>query len=153
MMAPVKHPFVASPPPVARDPTKSNISTASSVPLALSKPVKKTKKPTLTSATTTATIDLKKPASASNEEDTLRKEAEAQARKLAQADQESATTKPHEAIDRPQTDTAPLGKLATRMKSLLRRNASEKKKDKEKNRNKKEQQEFDRLEDAHWSEM
>lgn len=49
----------------------------------------------------------------------------------------------------PKSDTAPLGKLATRMKSLLRRNTSEKKKEKKP----KPQQEFVSLDDAHWTEM
>ncbi|KAJ4375666.1 hypothetical protein N0V86_007199 [Didymella sp. IMI 355093] len=129
---------------------RPKLPTASSAPLALSKPVKRTKPAALTRATTT---DVSKVAKTTSEEDALRKEAEAQARRL--VEEEEATAKSQDATEKlqplpsPKTDTAPLGKLATRMKSLLRRNTSEKKKEKKS----KPQQEYDRLDDTHWSEM
>lgn len=150
MMAPVKQP-----PSDHHSVVRPKLSTASSTPFALSKPIKRSKvaAPASTSVSPTTTT-APKTVQATSEKDSLRKEAEERARKLVE-EEEAATTKPHEAQDKsqpqpsPKTDTAPLGKLATRMKSLLRRNTSEKKKEK----NKKQQQEFDRLEDAHWSEM
>lgn len=79
-------------------------------------------------------------------------EAEAQARKLVEEEEAAKSqdvTEKSQPLPSPKTETAPFGKLATRMKSLLRRNTSEKKKEKKS----KPQQEYDRLDDAHWSEM
>ncbi|KAF2623005.1 hypothetical protein BU25DRAFT_414769 [Macroventuria anomochaeta] len=149
MMAPVKQP--ANPVPALEGCTlvRPKLPTATSTPLALSKPVKKTKQAAPTRATTT---DVSKLASTTSKEDALRREAEAQARKLVgeeEAAKSPEATEKSQPEPSPKTDTAPLGKLATRMKSLLRRNTSEKKKEKKD----KPAQEFDRLEDAHWSEM
>jgi hypothetical protein len=160
-MEPVKKPDNITATEEARSLVRPKIPTASSTPLALSKPIKRTKPAVPTRATTadvsevarnTSTNEKKAIASeeTTTEEDALRKEAEAQARKL--VEEEEAAAKPQEIAQpepSPKTDTAPLGKLATRMKSLLRRNTNEKKKEKKS----KPQQEFDRLEDAHWSEM
>ena len=150
MMAPVKQPANANLPSEDHTLVRPKLATAASMPLALSKPVRRTKPAAPTRATTT---DVLRVAKTTSEEDTLRKQAEAEARRL--VEEEEAAAKSQEATEKPQpeaslkTDTAPLGKLATRMKSLLRRNTSEKKKEKKS----KPQQEFDRLEDAHWSEM
>ncbi|KAJ8115042.1 hypothetical protein OPT61_g3220 [Boeremia exigua] len=152
MMAPAKQPLHPSPPSKDCTLAKPKLATASSRPLILSKPLKKTKTATPNAAATVT----RKAAQQTNEEDTLRKDAEAQARKLVEEEETAeAAAKSQGATDKlqpepsPKTDTAPLGKLATRMKSLLRRNTSEKKKEKKG----KTHQEFDRLEDAHWSEM
>jgi hypothetical protein len=143
---------------------RPELSTASSTPLALSKPVKRTKPALPVRATTT---EIPKIGQVSSGEEALRRQAEAQARMLVEAEEAasaSTTTviaaspsvpKPRESGDNlqpepsPKADTAPLGKLATRMKSLLRRNTSEKKKEKKP----KSQQEFISLDDAHWTEM
>ncbi|KAF1923699.1 uncharacterized protein M421DRAFT_74733 [Didymella exigua CBS 183.55] len=123
MMAPVKQPVNIVPATEDRTLARPELPTASSTPLALSRP------------------------------DILRNEAEIQAKKL--VEEEEATARLQDATDKvqpslsPKTEIAPLGKLATRMKSLLRRSTSEKKKDK-KSRS---QQEYDRLGDTHWSEM
>ncbi|KAF3037951.1 hypothetical protein E8E12_005520 [Didymella heteroderae] len=150
MMAPVKQPVNIFSAKEDCTLARPKLPTASSTPLALSKPVKRAKPAAPMRSTTT---DIPNVAKTSSEEDALRKEAEAQARKLVQDEEEAAksqdaTEKP-QPLPSPKSDTAPLGKLATRMKSLLRRNTSEKKKEK---RNKP-QQEYDRLDDAHWSEM
>ncbi|KAL1601323.1 hypothetical protein SLS59_005477 [Nothophoma quercina] len=175
MMDPVKKPDNITATEEARSLIRPKLPTAASTPLALSKPVKRTKPAALIRATTTDVPKVRKDSSVSTnekkslasaettaEEDTLRKEAEAQARKLVEEEEAAAaptaksppaaTTKSQEVVapePSPKTDAAPLGKLATRMKSLLRRNTSEKKKEKKS----KPAQEFDRLEDAHWSEM
>lgn len=150
MMTPVKQPVNIVSAKEDRSFARPKLPTASSTPLALSRPVKRAKPAAPTRATTT---DVLKVAKTTSEEDALRKEAEAQARKL--VEEEEAAAKPQDAADKlqplpsPKSDTAPLGKLATRMKSLLRRNTSEKKKEKKS----KLQQEYDRLDDSHWSEM
>lgn len=149
MMAPIKQPADIVSVKEDRTLARPKLPTASSTPLALSKPVKRTK-PTAPTRATTA--DVPKVAKTISEEDGLRKEAEAQARKLVE-DEEAArsqdATEKSQPPASPKSETAPLGKLATRMKSLLRRNTSEKKKEKKT----KPQQEYDRLDDAHWSEM
>lgn len=162
MMAPAKQPTTVSA-SGGRAIIRPELSTASSTPLALSKPVKRTK-PTLPVRATTT--DIPKTVQVSSGEEALRRQAEAQARMLVGAEEAaaSATTvmaasqsvpKPRESGDNlqpelsPKSDTAPLGKLATRMKSLLRRNTSEKKKEKKP----KPQQEFISLDDTHWTEM
>ncbi|KAJ4338770.1 hypothetical protein N0V87_003685 [Didymella glomerata] len=150
MMAPVKQPVNIVSAKEDRTRARPKLPTTSSTPLALSKPVKRAKPAAPTRSTTT---DVPKVAKTANEEDALRKEAEAQARKL--VEEEEAAARLQDAADKlqvlpsPKSDTAPLGKLATRMKSLLRRNTSEKKKEKKS----KPQQEYDRLDDSHWSEM
>lgn len=150
MMAPVKQPVNVIPAQQDRTLARPKLPTAASTPLALSKPIKRVKPAAPTRA---ATTDVPKVTKTTSEEEALRKKAEAQARKL--VEEEEAVAKSHEATEKsqpessPKTDTAPLGKLATRMKSLLRRNTSEKKKEKKS----KPQQEYDRLDDAHWSEM
>lgn len=150
MLAPVKQPANIVPANEDHILSRPKLPTASSTPLALSKPVKRTKPAALTRATTT---DVPKVVKTISEEAALRKEAEAQARKLVA--EEEAVAKSQDATEKslsspnPKPETAPLGKLATRMKSLLRRNTSEKKKEKKS----KPQQEYDRLDDTHWSEM
>lgn len=150
MMVPVKQPVNTIPAKEDWTLARPKLPTASSTPLALSKPVKRTKLAVPTRATTT---DVSEVAKTTSEADALRKEAEVQARKL--VEEEEAAAKSQGAADKlqplpsPNSDIAPLGKLATRMKSLLRRNTSEKKKEKKS----KPQQEYDRLDDAHWSEM
>ncbi len=153
MMAPIKQPAHVSPPLKDCSIVKPKLTTASSSPLILSKPVKKTKS---VPPKDMAPTDDRKMTKLSTKEDKLRQNAEMQARKLVEEQEvAAATNRPQETADNsppepsPKTDTAPLGKLATRMKSLLRRNTSEKRKEKKG----KTQQEFDRLEDAHWSEM
>jgi pyruvate dehydrogenase phosphatase len=163
MMAPAKQPMTVRA-SEGRAIVRPELSTASSTPLALSKPVKRTKPALPVRATTT---EIPKIAQVSSGEEALRRQAEAQARMLVEAEEAasaSTTTviaaspsvpKPRESGDNlqpepsPKADTAPLGKLATRMKSLLRRNTSEKKKEKKP----KSQQEFISLDDAHWTEM
>lgn len=169
MLTPVKQPTNAT---SSEDCSiaKSKLSTTIPKPLALSRPVKRSKTAasarSITSpasgvhatiaATGASNTDLAKAVQAASNEDALRQEADVQARKLV-ADEEASAATSQQLIDRSQpeqslrNDTAPLGKLATRMKSLLRRNTGDRKKDKSKS--KKEQQEFDRLEDEHWSEM
>jgi hypothetical protein len=149
MMAPLKQPANATTTSKDRTTARPELSSAVSQPISLSKPTKRTK-PTVP---VRAITDIPKSTKTSSEEDLLRREAEAQAKKLVEDDETSA--KSHDLIENsqpepsPKTDTAPLGKLATRMKSLLRRNTSEKKKEKKS----KPYQEVDRLEDVHWSEM
>ncbi|KAF3002559.1 hypothetical protein E8E13_007809 [Curvularia kusanoi] len=162
MMAPVKQPPAVT---VAegRGLARPKLSAASSMPFALSKPTKRNKP----SVPARAITDVSKTSKSISEEDLLRREADAKARRLVEAEEAIAASdlvavtvpvavsKRQEAGDKqqpepsPKTDSAPLGKLATRMKSLLRRNTSEKKKEKKV----KPPQEFDRLEDAHWTEM
>lgn len=150
MMTPVKQAVNIIPAKVDHAVTRPKLSTATSTPLTLSKPVKRVK-PAATSRATTA--DVPGMAKTASEEDVLREQAEAHARKL--VEEEEAAAKSHEATQKsqpepsPKTDTAPLGKLATRMKSLLKRNTSQKKREKKI----KPQQEYDRLDDTHWSEM
>ncbi|KAJ4349081.1 hypothetical protein N0V95_004906 [Ascochyta clinopodiicola] len=154
MMAPTKQPTNVTPFQADRIIARPKLPTTTSQPIALSQPVKRTKPP----APVRATTDVPRSNMTVNDEDILRKTAEAQARKLVK-DEEAAKSQevatPPEATEKmhpepsPKTDTAPLGKLATRMKSLLRRNTGDKKKEKKR----KIQPEFDRLEDAHWSEM
>lgn len=150
MMAPVKQSVNIVSTKENRILSRPKLPTASSTPLVLSKPVKRAKPTAPIRATTT---DVPTVAKVNSEEDALRKQAEAQARKL--VEEEEAVAKSQDAADKlqplpsPKSDTAPLGKLATRMKSLLRRNTSEKKKEKKS----KPQQEYDRLDDSHWSEM
>ncbi|KAG9200150.1 hypothetical protein G6514_007504 [Epicoccum nigrum] len=163
MMAPAKQPMTVSA-SEGRAIIRPELSTASSTPLVLSKPTKRTKPSIPVRATTT---DIPKISQVSSEEDALRRQAEAQARMLVEVEEAaaaSATTvtaapasvpKTQESGDNlqpessPKADTASLGKLATRMKSLLRRNTSEKRKEKKP----KPQQEFVSLDDAHWTEM
>lgn len=139
-----------------RTAARPKLPTAASQPIALSKPTKRAKPAVPVRATTDVparTNTKAMPTKTPSEADILRNEAEAQARKL--VEEEEAAAKPQDATEKsppqpsPKTDTAPLGKLAIRMKSLLRRNTTEKKKEKKS----KPQPEFDRLEDAHWSEM
>ncbi|KAF9692060.1 hypothetical protein EKO04_009906 [Ascochyta lentis] len=154
MMAPTKQSTNVTPLQEDRIIARPKLPTAASQPIALSQPSKRIKP----SAPIRATTDVSKFYVKTNEENTLRKEAEAQAKKLVE-DEDAARSQevasPQEVAEKtqpessPKTDTAPLGKLATRMKSLLRRNTSDKKKEKKS----KVQPEFDRLEDAHWSEM
>ncbi|UPX13121.1 uncharacterized protein EKO05_0003647 [Ascochyta rabiei] len=154
MMAPTKTSASIAPLHVDRIIERPKLPTSTSQPITLSQPIKRTKPP----APVRATTDVSKSNVKTNEEHILRKKAEAQARKLVE-DEEAAKSQelatPQEATEKtepepnPKIDTAPLGKLATRMKSLLRRNTSDKKKEKKR----KIQLEFDRLEDAHWSEM
>ena len=147
MMAPVKQSFNVTCKHEDRTAAKPKPSTAAFQPIVLSKPAKKTKAKPATPAS--ANTDVPQPIKPIGKEDALRRDSEAQARKL--VEKEESALRAQEATPpepSPKSDTAPLGKLATRMKSLLRRNTSEKKKEK-----KKPHQEFDRLEDAHWSEM
>lgn len=141
---------------VTRKQLLSSTSLTSHRPFVLSKPAKRTKP----AAPTRATTDVAKSPKTNSKEEVLRAEAEVQARKLVQQEEEesaAAEAKSQEATEKPQaeqasspkTESAPLGKLATRMKSLLRRNTTEKKKEKKA----KAYQEVDRLEDVHWSEM
>lgn len=152
----MKHPTTANPPLGDHSLARAKLSATPPTPLVLSKPVKRSKPGAPGNATGSPNAgEASKSAQSTSEEDALRKEAEEQARKLVEGEGEAAAPKLQELHDKsqpepsPKTDTAPLGKLATRMKSLLRRNTSEKKREK----NKKQHQEFDRLEDAHWSEM
>ncbi|KAJ4991011.1 hypothetical protein SVAN01_03582 [Stagonosporopsis vannaccii] len=156
MMDPIKQPPTASPSSEDHSLARPKLLTAYQSPLALSQPVKRARPAVPTNTTSCLTArDAPKPAQSTSEQDTLRQEAEEQVRKLIEGEEQAVVPKPQELRDMSQpessvkTDTAPLGKLATRMKSLLRRNTSEKKREK----NRKQQQEFDRLEDAHWSEM
>lgn len=162
MMAPVKQPAAVTV-TEGRGLARPKLSAASSTPLALSKPTKRNKP----SIPARAITDVSKVSKTISEEELLRREADAKARRLVEAEEAAAVSevtavtvpvaisKLQEAGDKlqpepsPKTDSAPLGKLATRMKSLLRRNTSEKKKEKKV----KPLQEFDRLEDAHWTEM
>ncbi|KAH6643168.1 hypothetical protein C7974DRAFT_386947 [Boeremia exigua] len=155
MMAPLEQSIQASPTSEDHSLARPKLSTAASTPLTLSKPVKRIKLATPPQA---AAIDLPDMTTPIDRETALRKEAEAQARKLVEEEEEAtaaaAAKKPQEAPEKsqplsPKSDTAPLGKLATRMKSLLKRKPGEKKKEKKSRSH----QEFDRLEDAHWSEM
>lgn len=150
MLAPVKQPINIIAAKEDQAVTRPKLPTAASTPLALSKPIKRVRPAAPSRATTT---DVSRVAKTASEEDVLRKQAEAHARKL--VEEREAAAKPEEVTEKshsepsPKIDTAPLGKLATRMKSLLKRNTSEKKKEKKV----KPQQEYDRLDDTHWSEM
>jgi hypothetical protein len=150
MMAPFKRPAPTETDPADKDLTivEPKLSSATSPisipPIEFSKPVRRPK------PASRKTV----PVISTNGEDILRKEAEAQARKLVAEEEEEATkvqgaTEKSQSEHSPKADTAPLGKLATRMKSLLRRNTSEKKKEKKGRTH----PEVDRLEDIHWSEM
>lgn len=138
----------------------STIPLSSHPPIELSSPVKRTKPSAPVRATTevpkstklSTHVPVPYPTGTTSKEDLLRKEAETQARRLVEEEEAAKcqdVTEKSQSQQSPKTDTAPLGKLASRMKSLLRRNTGEKKKEKKI----KHFHEVDRLEDMHWSEM